>query len=75
MNVVIVVEIVVGILVLVAAVRFAVRDTRQRRGVTGPEGTGEASERGGEREVEQYPSEVAALSAPSTVLKPPADSR
>jgi len=85
MNMVIILEIVVGIVVLVAAVRFAVRDTRQRRGVTGSEDTGEASPaRGGEREAEQHPSEVAdqregeevaALGAPSTVPEPPADAR
>jgi hypothetical protein len=84
MNMVIVVEIVVGILVLAATVRFAVRDTRQRRGVTEPEGIGEASERGGEREAEQDPSEVAdqreceevaMLSASSTVPETPADAR
>ncbi|MGH3920171.1 MAG: hypothetical protein ACRDRY_13540 [Pseudonocardiaceae bacterium] len=81
MNMIIVVEIVIGIVVLVAAVRFAVRDTRQRRGVTGSEDTGEAPPaRGGEREVQQHQSEaadpregdeVAALSAPSTVPEPP----
>jgi hypothetical protein len=67
MNVVIVVEIIVGFLVLAAAVRFAVRDTRQRRGVTESVDIGEAPARGGEREGE----EVAALTAP----EPPADSR
>jgi hypothetical protein len=71
MNMVIVVEIVVGILVLALAVRFAVRDARQRRGVTEPAGTGEAPVRGGEREGE----EVAAVSASSTAPEPPADAR
>lgn len=85
MNMVIILEIVVGIVVLVAAVRFAVRDTRQRRGVAGSEDIGEAPPaRGAEREPEQHPSEVAdqregdevvALSAPSTVSEPPADAR
>lgn len=84
MNMAIVLEIVVGILVLAAAVRFAVRDTRQRRGVTKSEDTGGAPARGGEREAEQHPSEVAdqregeeaaALSALSTVPEPPTDAR
>jgi hypothetical protein len=34
MNIVIVVEIVAGIFVLAGAVRFAIRDTRQRRSVS-----------------------------------------
>lgn len=71
MNMVIVGEIVVGFLVLVATVRFAVRDTRRRRGVTESAGTGEPTVRGGEREDE----EVAALSASSTAPEPPADAR
>lgn len=84
MNMIIVVEIVAGILVLAAAVRFAVRDARQRRGVTESAGTGELPARGGEREAEQHPSEVAdqregeevaALSASPTVPEPPADAR
>jgi hypothetical protein len=85
MNMVIILEIVIGIVVLAAAVRFAVRDARQRRGVTGSEGTGETQPaRGDERGVQQHPSEVAdrregeevaALSAPSTVPEPPADAR
>ncbi|MGH4012035.1 MAG: hypothetical protein ACRDTH_28400 [Pseudonocardiaceae bacterium] len=86
MNMVIVFEIVVGIVVLAAAVRFAVRDARQRRGVTGPEGAVEAptATRDGEREVGQRRSEVAdhregeevaALSAPSTAPESPADAR
>ena len=89
MNMVIIFEIVVGIVVLVAAVRFAVRDTRQRRGITGSEGTGEAPPAyGSERGVQQHPSEVAdqpegdevaALSAPSTASstapEPPTDAR
>ncbi|MGQ0716153.1 MAG: hypothetical protein ACT4NP_02350 [Pseudonocardiales bacterium] len=85
MNMVIILEIVVGIVVLVAAVRFAVRDTRQRRGATGSADIGEAPPvRGSERAAQQQPSEVAdrreseevaALSAPSTVPEPPADAR
>ena len=71
MNMVIVGEIVVGFLVLVATIRFAVRDTRQRRGVTGSADTGEVPAPGGEREGE----EVTALSASSTVPEPPADAR
>jgi hypothetical protein len=71
MNMVIVGEIVVGFLVLVATIRFAVRDTRQRRGVTESADTGEAPVRDGGREDE----EVAALSAPSTVPEAPADAR
>jgi hypothetical protein len=69
MNVVIIVEIVLGLLVLVAAVRFAVRDTRQRCGVAEPGDTGEVPARGGEGE------EVAALSAPSTAPESHADAR
>jgi hypothetical protein len=89
MNLVIVVEIVAGILVLAAAVRFAVRDTRRRSGASlaqpsGPEDTREVSERGSEREVEQRRSEVAgqpdgeeaaALSASSTGMEPPTGTR
>lgn len=90
MNMVIVLEIVVGIFVLAAAVRFAVRDTRQRRGVTesgvtDSEATGEAVPTpSGKHEAEQHPSEVtdqregeevAALSASSTVPEPPTDAR
>ncbi len=85
MNIVIVLEILVGIAVLAAAVRFAVRDARQRRGVTEPTDTAEASPvRGGELETEQRPSEVvaqregeevAAMSAVSTAPEPPADPR
>jgi hypothetical protein len=71
MNMVIVGEIVVGFLVLVATVRFAVRDARQRRGVTESAGTGETTVRGDEREDE----EVAALSASSTAPEPPAAAR
>ncbi|MGH3799303.1 MAG: hypothetical protein ACRDTD_04050 [Pseudonocardiaceae bacterium] len=83
MNMVIVFEIVVGIVVLAAAVRYAVRDTRQRRGVTDPAETVEAPAAGsGEREAQQRPSEVAdhregeevaALSGSSTAPEPPAN--
>lgn len=88
MNMVIILEIVVGIVVLVAAVRFAVRDTRQRRAVAESADTAEAPVRGGDREAGQHRSEVAddregeevaALSAPSsaasTAPEPPADAR
>ncbi|MGH3813574.1 MAG: hypothetical protein ACRDUV_14165 [Pseudonocardiaceae bacterium] len=90
MNMVIILEIVVGIVVLAAAVRFAVRDARQRRGVTGPEDTVAAppATGGGEHAAGQHRSEVAdhregeevaALSAPSTaastVPEPPAEAR
>jgi hypothetical protein len=71
MNMVIVGEIVVGFIILVATVRFAVRDTRQRRGVTESAGTGEVPVRDGGREDE----EVAALSVPSTAPEPTADAR
>lgn len=37
MSVVIVIEIIVGVVVLAAAVRFAVRDTRQRESAQEPE--------------------------------------
>ncbi|MGH3901064.1 MAG: hypothetical protein ACRDTA_23020 [Pseudonocardiaceae bacterium] len=85
MNMVIVLEILGGILLLAAAVRYAVRDTRQRRGVTEPEGTGDVpAAHGGERETEPHPSEVtdqregeeaAALSASSTAPELPASPR
>jgi hypothetical protein len=78
MNMVIVVEIVVGILVLALAVRFAVRDARQRRGVTEAAGTGEAPARGSEapaRGSEREGEEIAAVSASSTAPEPPADAR
>lgn len=83
MNMLIIVEIVAAILVLAAAVRFAVRDTRRRSGASlqpssGPGDTPEVPE----REAEQHRSEVAdqrdgeeaaALSVSSTSLEPPAD--
>ncbi|HKR50910.1 MAG TPA: hypothetical protein VJT72_15265 [Pseudonocardiaceae bacterium] len=82
MNVVIVLEIVVGIFVLAAAARFAVRDARQRRGVTESTDTGEASARGSEHAAQQHPTEAAeqreavvAVSASSTAPEPPADAR
>ncbi len=88
MTMVVILEIVVGIVVLAAAVRFAVRDTRQRRAGAESEDTAEAPVRGGEREARQHRSEVAddrageevgALSAPSTAAstapEPPADAR
>ena len=85
MNIVIVFEILVGIAVLAVAVRFAVRDAQQRRGVTESVDTAEALPvRGDERETERRPSEVvdqregeevAAMSAVSTAPEPPADPR
>lgn len=91
MNMVIVIEVVLGIAVLAVAVRFAIWDTRQRRGVTEPTdtgsaGTGVAPVGGGESAAPQHPGEVvdqregeeaAALSAvsTSTVPEPPADAR
>jgi hypothetical protein len=85
MNIVIVFEILVGIAVLAAAVRFAMRDAQQRRGATESVDTAEAlPARGGERETEQRPSEVvdqregeevAAMSAGSTAPEPSADQR
>ncbi|MGH3874593.1 MAG: hypothetical protein ACRDSR_24345 [Pseudonocardiaceae bacterium] len=65
MNMVIVLEILLGIVVLAAAVRFAVRDARQRRGVAGPTnteeaGTGESQPaRGDEQKVQPRSAEVA----------------
>lgn len=84
MNMVIVLEILAGIVVLAAAVRFAVRDARQRRGVTEAPDTGEVLAGGGEHQSEQVPSEagdqregeeVAALSAPATAPAPPTEAR
>ena len=85
MNMVIVLEILGGILVLAAAVRYAVRDTRQRRGATEPEGNGETpTAHGGERETAEQPSAVAdqregeeapAVSVSSTAPEPPANPR
>ncbi|MBV9161010.1 MAG: hypothetical protein JO309_04905 [Pseudonocardiales bacterium] len=64
MDMVIIVEIVVGLLVLAGAVRFAMRDARQRRSASlqqqsEPEHTPEVQERGSESEAEPHPSEVA----------------
>jgi len=64
MNMVIIVEIVVGIVVFTGAVRFAVRDARERRPAdleqqSEPEHTPEVQEDCGEGEAEQHPSEVA----------------
>ena len=88
MNMVIILEILGGIIVLAIAVRFAVRDARQRRGVAEEQDTSEVPARGSERQAEQDASaavdrregeEVAALSAPATapaaVSEPPADPR
>jgi hypothetical protein len=62
MNIVIVVEIVAGIFVLAGAVRFAIRDTRQRRSVSleqepGPEDVPEVQ--ASEGDAEQHLSEAA----------------
>ncbi|MGH3934031.1 MAG: hypothetical protein ACRDS1_03455 [Pseudonocardiaceae bacterium] len=84
MNMVIVLEILLGLVVLGAAVRFAVRDTRLRRGATEPDDAGEALARDGEREAEQDASEaadqregeeVATVSAAATDPEPPAAAR
>ena len=88
MNMVIILEILGGIVVLALAVRFAVRDARQRRGAAEEQHTSEVLAHGGERQAEQAPSEaveqregdeVAALSAPATAPatgpEPPADTR
>ncbi|MGH3550265.1 MAG: hypothetical protein ACRDQU_19550 [Pseudonocardiaceae bacterium] len=84
MNMLIIVEIVAAIIVLAAAVRFAVRDTRRRSGASlqqpaGPQDTGEVAE----REAEPHRSEVTdqrageeatAVSVSSTTSpEPPAD--
>ncbi|MDQ2791133.1 MAG: hypothetical protein DLM60_14465 [Pseudonocardiales bacterium] len=84
MNMLIIVEIVAAIIVLAAAVRFAVRDTRRRSGASlqqpsGPQDTREVAE----REAEQHRSEVTdqrdgeeatAVSVSSTTSpEPPAD--
>ncbi|MDQ3761653.1 MAG: hypothetical protein M3460_08120 [Actinomycetota bacterium] len=55
MSAVIVIEIVVGIVVLAAAVRFAIRETRRRSGAgpeqqSGPEHTGEEPARDSDRQ-------------------------
>jgi hypothetical protein len=88
MNMVIILEILVGIVVVAAAVRFAVWDARQRRSVAEEQDTSEVLAHGGERQAEQAPSdaveqregdEIAALSAPATAPaigpEPPADTR
>jgi hypothetical protein len=89
MSMVIVLEIIAAIVVLAAAVRFAVRDTRQRRDVNPQqrfesEDTGEAQPSGGKHGEEQRPSEVtdqregeevAAVSAPSAAQEPAAEAR
>ncbi len=85
MNMVIFVEIVAAILVLAATVRFAVRETRRRSdaGLQQPAGLQDTREVS-EREAEQHRSELAdqrddeeaaALSASSTGLEPPTDTR
>ena len=80
MNMVIILEILGGIVVLALAVRFAVRDARQRRGVAEEQDPSAAVD---QREGE----EVVALSAPATApatgsetapvtgSEPPADTR
>jgi hypothetical protein len=88
MNMVIILEILGGIVVLALAVRFAVRDARQRRGVVEEQDTSEVPAHSGQHQAEQDPSaavdqregeEVAALSAPATAPatgpEPPADTR
>jgi hypothetical protein len=64
MNMLMVLEIVVGIFVLVAVVRFAVRDARQRGSASlqqhpEPEHTPPVPEHGSEPEAKEHPSEVA----------------
>ncbi|MDQ2883389.1 MAG: hypothetical protein M3Y48_20070 [Actinomycetota bacterium] len=87
MNVLIIVEIVAAIVVLAAAVRFAVRDTRRRSGASlqqpsGSQDRPQDTREVAEREAEQHHSEVAdqrdgeeaaAVSVSSTSLEPPAD--
>lgn len=86
MNMLIIVEVVAAILVLAAAVRFAVRDTRRRSGASQqPSGPGDGPEEAREvpaPEAEQHRGEVAdqrdgeeaaALSVSSTSPEPPAD--
>jgi hypothetical protein len=89
MSMVIVLEIIVAIVVLAAAVRFAVRDTRQRRDANPQqrfdvEDTGGAQPRSSKHQAEQSPievadqregEEVAAVSASSAAPEPPADAR
>ncbi len=64
MSMVIVLEVIVAIIVLAVAVRFAVRDTRQRRDVSPEqrfqsEDTGGTQPHAGKQVAEQHPSEVA----------------
>lgn len=89
MSMVIVLEIVIAIVVLAAAVRFAVRDTRQRRDASPPQrvdpgSTSEVQQHASEREAEQRPSEVAppregdevaAVSAPSAAPEASGDTK
>jgi hypothetical protein len=91
MSMVIVLEIVVAIVVLAVAVRFAVRDTRQRRDANNSPEQRFASEDtdgtqlpGSEHDAQQRPSEVAdhrageevaAVGASSAAPEPPADAR
>jgi hypothetical protein len=63
MSMVIVLEVIVAIVVLAVAVRFAVRDTRQRRDVS-PEQRFQSEDTGGTqphagKQVAEHPSEVA----------------
>jgi flagellar biosynthesis/type III secretory pathway M-ring protein FliF/YscJ len=89
MSMVIVLEVIVAIVVLAAAVRFAVRDTRQRRDASPQQrvesgDAGEAQPSGSEREADQHPievadqregDEVAALSSTSTGPEPSTETR
>jgi hypothetical protein len=64
MNMLMVLEIVVGIVVLTAVVRFAVRDARHRGSASlqqlpEPEHTPSVPERPSEPEAQEHPSEVA----------------
>jgi hypothetical protein len=64
MNMLMVLEIIVGIIVLAAVVRFAIRDARLRGSDSlaqhpEPERTPPAPESGSEAEAEEHPSEVA----------------
>lgn len=75
MSMVIVLEIIVAIVVLAVAVRFAVRDTRQRRDANpqplfDSEDTGEAQQRPSKPADHR---EAAAVSAPSAAPEPTAD--
>lgn len=64
MNMLMGLEIIVGIVVFAAVVRFAVRDARQRGAASleqhpEPEHTPQAPEHGSGHEAEEHPSEVA----------------